>query len=61
MTENARRYFLPGLKAFGIEGRDPYSLDTYLKLTTGEIIGYDVEIEKVSRKEVICCLHPPCI
>lgn len=61
MTENARKYFLPGLKAFGIEGCDPYSLATYFKLTTGEIIGYDVEIEKVSRKEVVYRLQPPCI
>ena len=29
MTENARKYFLPGLKMFGIEGRDPYSLASY--------------------------------
>jgi len=61
MTENARKYFLPGLEAFGIEGRDPYSLASYFKLTTGEIIGYDVELEKVSSKEVIYRLNPPCI
>ena len=61
MTENARKYFLPGLKAFGIEGRDPYAIASYYKLTTGEIIGYDVEIEKVSPKEVLYRLHPPCI
>jgi hypothetical protein len=61
MVENARKYFLAGLKSFGIEGKDPYSLASYFKLTTGEIIGYDVEIEKLSPNEVIYRLHPPCI
>ncbi len=61
MRENARKYFLPGLKAFGIEGKDPLSIASYFKLTTGDIIGYDVELEKVSEKEVIYRLRSPCI
>jgi hypothetical protein len=61
MTRNARLYFQAGLKTFGIEGKDPCSLASYFKLTTGEIIGYDVEIEKVSDKKAIYRLRPPCI
>lgn len=61
MVENARKYLLPGFKSFGIDGKDPYCLASYFKLTTGEIIGYDVEIEKLSPNEVIYRLRPPCI
>jgi hypothetical protein len=61
MTENARKYYLSGLETFGIKGRDPFSLASYFKLTTGEIIGYGVELEKVSEKETIYRLRPPCI
>jgi hypothetical protein len=61
MIQNARKYFVPGLKSFGIDDIDPYSLASYFKLTTGEIIGYDVEIESVSSDEVTYRLHPPCI
>ena len=61
MAENAERYVKDGMKGFGIEGNDPWALASYLKLSTGDIIGYKIELIKESPKRVIYRLYPPCI
>jgi len=61
MAENAERYVKAGMKGFGIEGNDPWSLASYLKLSTGDIIGYKIDLIKESPKRVIYRLYPPCI
>jgi len=61
MAENAERYVKSGMKGFGIEGNDPWALATYLKLSTGDIIGYKIDLIKESPKKVIYRLYPPCI
>lgn len=61
MAENAKRYVLPSMKNFGIVGNDPWSLASYFKLATGDIIGYNVELIKESPKKVRYRLYPPCI
>jgi len=61
MAENAKRYVKAGMKGFGIEGNDPWALASYLKLSTGDIIGYKIDLIKESPKKVIYRLYPPCI
>jgi len=61
MAENARKYVKPGMKGFGIKGNDPWSLASYFKLATGDIIGYSAELIEESPKKVLYRLHPPCL
>lgn len=61
MAENARRFVLPGMKAFGLEGKDPWSLASYFKLATGDIIGYKIELIQESPRKVRYRLYPPCL
>jgi hypothetical protein len=61
MAENAKKYVKPGMKAFGIEGTDPWSLASYFKLATGDIIGYRTELIEESPRKVAYRLHPPCL
>lgn len=59
--KNARKYIKAGMKGFGIEGIDPWSIANYFKLATGDIIGYKVELFKDSDKKVRYRLYEPCI
>jgi len=61
MRENARKYIKAGMKGFGIEGTDPWSIANYFKLTTGSIIGYKVELFRDSDKKTRYRLYPPCL
>ena len=61
MAENARKYIVPSMKAFGIRGTDAWSLASYFKLATGDIIGYKAELVEESPKKVVYRLHPPCL
>ena len=44
MAENARKYVKPGMKGFGIAANDTWSLASYFKMATGDIIGYRAEL-----------------
>ena len=61
MVENAKKYVKPGMKVFGIEGTDPWSLASYFKLATGDIIGYRTELIEESPRKVAYRLHLPCL
>jgi hypothetical protein len=61
MAENARKYVKPGMKGFGIAANDPWSLASYFKMATGDIIGYRAELIEESPKKVLYRLHPPCL
>jgi len=61
MAENARKYLLPALKSFGIEGNSARTLASYFKLADDDIIGYKSEWIEESPKKVILRLYPPCI
>ncbi len=61
MKDNAQRFFLPGLKGFGIAGRDAWAIASYFKLATGDVIGYKAELEEEAPGRVVYRLHPPCI
>ena len=60
MGQNAQKFVKPGLKQFGITGTDPWSIASYFKLATGDIIGYKAELVREGTK-VIYRLHPPCL
>ena len=59
MAENSRKSVKAGMKGFGITGKDPWSLASYFKLATGDIIGYSAELIEESPKKVAYRLHPP--
>lgn len=61
MKENAKKFVKPAMKAFGITGNDAWSLASYFKLATGDIIGYKVELERMSPKKVAYRLFSPCL
>jgi hypothetical protein len=61
MAENARKFVTAGMKGFGIAGNDPWSLASYFKLATGDIIGYRAELIEESPKKVTYRLHPTCL
>ena len=61
MADNARRFVLPGMKGFGLQGRDPWALASYFKLATGEVLGYKVMLVKESPRRVLYQVHPPCL
>jgi hypothetical protein len=61
MEENARRFFVSGLQGFRIAGRDAWSMASYFKLATGDIIGYRAELEEEAPGKVVYRLHPPCL
>lgn len=61
MAENAQKYVKAGMKGFGIKGNDAWSLASYFKLATGDIIGYRVELIEESPKKVAYRLYPPCV
>jgi hypothetical protein len=61
MAENAQKYVKAGMKGFGIEGNNPWSLASYFKLATGDIIGYRAELIEESRYKVTYRFYPPCL
>ena len=61
MADNAKRYVIPGMKNFGIQGNDAWALASYFKLATGDVIGYKAELIQESPKRVLYRLYPPCI
>ena len=61
MTNNARRFVVPAMKVFGLEGNDAWSLASYFKLATGDIIGYKVELSRPEPNVVSYKLYPPCL
>ena len=61
MTENARKFVKPTMAKFGITGNDAWSLASYFKLATGDIIGYKAELIQETPHRVVYRLYPPCI
>ncbi len=61
MAENAQKYIQPGMKGFGITGKDAWSLASYFKLSTGDVLGYKTELEEEAPGKVVYRLHAPCI
>ena len=61
MEANARKYLKASMEKFGITGNDPWSLATYFKLATGDVIGYKAELIQETPKRVVYRLYPPCL
>ena len=61
MEANARKYVKPSMEMFGIKGNDPWSLATYFKLATGDVIGYKAELIQEAPNRVVYRLYPPCL
>lgn len=61
MRNNARKFVISGMKSFGLEGRDAWTLASYFKLATGDIIGYKVELSRPKPNVVSYKLYPPCL
>ena len=61
MAGNARKYAQGGMKAFGLEGNDPWTLASYFKMATGDILGYKAELIQETPKRVVYRLYPPCL
>ena len=61
MEANARRYVQPSMEMFGIKGNDPWSLASYFKLATGDVIGYKAELIQETPNRVVYRLYPPCL
>ena len=59
-AENAKRFLLPAMKSFGVEGNDPRAAASYFKLADGDILGANVEWIEESPQKVILRFHPPC-
>jgi len=61
MARNAERFFLPGLKGFGIEGKDPLAIATYFYLADCEVLGQpgEVFVEEGGRRAGFR-LYKPC-
>ena len=61
MRGNAKRFVVPAMKSFGLEGNDAWSLASYFKLATGDIIGYKAELSRPEPNVVSYRLDPPCL
>ena len=61
MVQNARKYVKPSMEKFGITGNDPWSLASYFKLATGDVIGYKAELIQETPNRVVYRLYPPCL
>jgi hypothetical protein len=61
MRNNAKRFVVQSMKSFGLEGNDAWSLASYFKLATGDIIGYKVELSRPESNVVSYKLYPPCL
>ena len=61
MEANARKYVKSSMEMFGIKGNDAWSLASYFKLATGDIIGYKAELIQEGPKKVAYRLYPPCL
>lgn len=61
MAENAKKYVKSSMEMLGIKGNDAWSLASYFKLATGDIIGYKAELIQEGPRRVVYRLYPPCI
>lgn len=61
MVQNARKYLKPTREKLGITGTDPWSIASYFKLATGDVIGYRAELIQEAPNKVVYRLHPPCL
>ena len=61
MRANAHKYLKPTMEKFGIQGNDAWSLASYFKLATGDVIGYKTELIEESPNKVVYRLYPPCL
>lgn len=61
MVENARKYVKRSMEMFGIKGNDAWSLASYFKLATGDVIGYRTELIQEGPRKVSYRLYPPCL
>ena len=61
MVQNAKKYLKPTMEKFGIKGNDPWSIASYFKLATGDVIGYKAELIQEAPNKVVYRLHPPCL
>ncbi len=61
MMGNADRYLKRGMKAFGVTGTDAWSLASYFKMATGDVLGYRTELKRISPTKVAYKLYPPCL
>jgi len=61
MKGMAHRYFDASMQKFGIEGNDAWSLASYFKLATGDVVGYKAELIQEGPKKVVYRLYPPCL
>ena len=57
MVQNAHKYLMPTREKFGITGTDPWSLASYFKLATGDVIGYKAELIQEAPNKVVYRLH----
>ena len=49
------------MKSFGIEGNNAWSLASYFKLATGDVIGYKTKLSRLEPNLVSYKLYPPCL
>ena len=61
MRDNARRFLVPAMKSFGLDGNDAWSIASYFKLATGDVIGYKAELSRLEPNVVSYKLFPPCL
>ncbi|MDY6881888.1 MAG: hypothetical protein SV686_16770 [Thermodesulfobacteriota bacterium] len=61
MRKNARKYVVPSMKSFGLDGKDAWSLASYFKMATGDVIGYKAELSRPEENVVSYKLYPPCL
>jgi hypothetical protein len=61
MMGNVDRNFKRGMKVFGITGNDAWSLASYFKLASGDVLGYKTELQRLSPTKVAYKLYPPCL
>jgi len=61
MRNNAKKYVVASMKAFGIQGNDAWALASYFKLATGDVIGYKAELSRPEPNVVSYRLYPPCL
>ena len=61
MEANVKKYVKRSMEVFGVEGNDPWSIATYFKLATGDIIGYKAELIQEAPNKVVYRLYPPCL
>ncbi len=61
MKGMAHKYFDVSMEKFGLKGNDAWSLASYFKLATGDVVGYKTELIQEGPKKVVYRLYPPCL